>query len=157
METESHMVVFEAFAGALLFVHLVTAVVALGSAVHLAVRLWRGAGSAVVRLHGTLTTAAFTACYLTGCLIYPTFRVRVRAELFDGTLPWATGLFEAKEHLATLGLVAVVSLALMLRQRPRSGRPWRGRQLAAGLLALVLAVLAFNAWTGWFLTSLRSI
>ena len=47
---------------------------------------------------------AYVIVYLLGGLIYPAFRILVRYQYFDPELPWATGLFEVKEHWAALGL-----------------------------------------------------
>ncbi len=52
----------------------------------------------------------YSIVYILGTLIYPTFRIRVRHEYFDEQLPWATGLFEVKEHWAALGMAFIVAL-----------------------------------------------
>jgi len=47
---------------------------------------------------------AYVVVYALGALAYPAFRINTRAALFDKSLPWATGLFEVKEHWGALGL-----------------------------------------------------
>jgi len=47
---------------------------------------------------------SYVIVYVLGCLIYPAFRIYFRATYFDTDLPWATGLFEVKEHWGSLGL-----------------------------------------------------
>lgn len=49
--------------------------------------------------------------FILGLLIYPVFRIKVRAEYFDPQLPWLTGLFEIKEYIGAIGLfIALVLL-----------------------------------------------
>lgn len=159
------MVFLESQAKLLLFAHLVAAVVALGSVLHLGWRLWRCGvqreAARSVRLHATILLWAYSAAFALGALLYPTFRVRVRATIFDPLLPWATGLFELKEHLASVGLVAVVALALLLRSRrgddAQADRFAAERLFVWGLWALLLSILLYDAWSGWYLGTLRSV
>ena len=58
---------------------------------------------------------AYVVVYALGALAYPAFRINTRAALFDKTLPWATGLFEVKEHWGALGLAFFV-VYYLLRQ-----------------------------------------
>jgi len=58
---------------------------------------------------------AYVVVYVLGALAYPAFRINTRAELFDETLPWATGLFEVKEHWGALGL-AFLAVCYVLRR-----------------------------------------
>ena len=48
-----------------------------------------GSGLSLVRWGGI----TYIVSFVLGLLIYPVFRVKVRAEYFDGSLPWATGIF----------------------------------------------------------------
>jgi len=154
------MIVFESWSRGLLFLHLLAAVAALGAAVHLLCRAaarWRGAAprERLERLHATTLLVAYNLCWLLGAVIYPTFRIRVRADLFDPELPWATGLFEVKEHLATVGLVCVWALWLLVRHQPSETR--RREPLLFGLVCLVTTILCYNAWAGWYLTCLKAV
>lgn len=46
----------------------------------------------------------FAVTFVIGLLVYPAFRVYVRAQYFDVDLPLATGFFEVKEHWLGLAL-----------------------------------------------------
>lgn len=158
------MVVLEPMAKTLLFAHLIASACAVGSAIHLAIRVWGYLRGRIIKiahekLYARLLVISYTVCYALGALIYPTFRIRVRHEYFDVELAWATALFEVKEHLATLGLVAAVGVWLLSRNLPLAAENGSQRFIPfyAGLVAVVLGVLAFNTWTGWYLTTLRSV
>ncbi|MBN2137659.1 MAG: hypothetical protein JW720_07625 [Sedimentisphaerales bacterium] len=58
---------------------------------------------------------AYLVVYAFGALAYPAFRINTRYELFDKQLPWATGLFEVKEHWAALGLAFLVVYCILRR------------------------------------------
>ena len=47
---------------------------------------------------------SYLIVYIIGALIYPAYRIYIRADYFDPKLPWATGLFEVKEHWGAIGL-----------------------------------------------------
>lgn len=158
------MIIFESVARPLLFLHLIAAACAAGAAVHLAIRVWGYLRGRVIKiphekLYAHLLLVSYGSCYALGAVVYPTFRIRVRAEYFDRLLPWATGLFEIKEHFATIGLTAVVGAWLLARHLPhpaeRAARRWL--PLYAGLVGLVLAVVAYNIWSGWYLTTLKAV
>ena len=147
----------------LLFFHLIAAFVALGGAVHLLIRLVvtlkkRPDSFHVVHIHNYILFLSYSTCMLLGALLYPTFRVRVRYEYFDTALPWATALFEIKEHAAALALFPVLLLFVLLRNtdfRDPSHRQYI--PLCALMLLWVIGTLGFNAWCGWYLGTLRSV
>ena len=58
----------------------------------------------------TWTFWSYLLVYVSGALIYPAFGAYIRAPFFDEKLPWATGLFEVKEHW---GAIAMAMLAAM--------------------------------------------
>jgi hypothetical protein len=149
------MLAFESHARLLHFLHLVAGVVTLASCVHLGWRLLRGRDNVRVRLHARTLFFAFLSTYSLGALIYPTFRVRVRADLLDKSYPWASGLFEIKEHAATLALLPVVAIFALTRN-PAPGER-RYELLLRGLVGFVLLVLVYNACVGWYLGTLRSV
>jgi hypothetical protein len=60
-------------------------------------------------LHMKIMFWSYLVTYIIGALIYPAFRVHIRATAFDPVIPWATGLFEVKEHWGTLGLAVLLS------------------------------------------------
>jgi hypothetical protein len=99
----------------LLLIHSVSAVLLLGAITHQALAVWwptpqRGAGwwRSLRGVHPERYVQAIWILYcitaLLGALLYPTFRSIARAEYLDANAPWATGLFEIKEHAVALGL-----------------------------------------------------
>ena len=160
----SAMVVFESAYLYLLFFHALASVVLCGGLAHLVWRLveyfcGRRSQLLLPRLHASIVSVSYVIVYILGALVYPPFRINVRHEYLDKTLPWATGLFEAKEHLASLGVVAVFALAALLWTLPdepdRSHR--RMLPLVAGLTVFVAGVVGFSAWAGWLLNTLKGI
>jgi hypothetical protein len=55
-----------------------------------------------------------------GLLLYPAYRIEVRAADFDRHAPFVAALFDLKEHLGALSLALVVAAALAGR-RPQEG------------------------------------
>ena len=155
------MVIFESISRELLFLHLIAAACVLGSAIHLAIRVfgyWRGRVIKVdqEKLYAKLVVISYSVCYLLGAAIYPAFRVHARADYLDQQLPWATGLFEVKEHFATIGLISAIGIWLISRAIGRSiARKWL--PLYASLIAIVLLTLLYNVWSGWYLSILKPV
>lgn len=56
---------------------------------------------------------SYLIVYGIGMLIYPAFRIYMRQQYFDPELPWATGLFEVKEHWGAIGLALLFCLRLL--------------------------------------------
>ncbi len=90
-----------------------------------------------------LATGIVTAQAALGAWIYPAYRERVRARLFQ-TEPHVGWLFERKEHLAFgLVIVAWIGLVLVLTARSRDDEEERARLgRTAGLAYVVAAGLA---------------
>ncbi len=151
------MVFLEPYAVVLHFLHFIAAIVSLAACVHILVRQVRLGRDKRVQLHARTLLVAYLTTFVLGSLLYPTFRVRVRAEFLDRVYPWATGLFEIKEHAATLTLIPVVGIFLLSRSLDSdTDRDARYTSLFRGLVTIVLTVLLFNASVGWYLGSLRS-
>ncbi len=153
---------FESLTKVALFAHLISAVCLVAGCIHLFARLTKairhGTYIAQTRLHAAIVTVSYAASCLLGGIMYPTFRVRVRQDYLDTALPWATGLFEIKEHLATLGVVPVAAIFLLsrfLNVKEPAHRAYL--PLYVGLVGFVLTVVVFNSWCGWYLTSLRPV
>jgi len=158
------MVVFESIARLLLFVHFIAAVCVAALVVHLAVRVFGYVGGRVVKvaqekLYATLLLIFYVVNFIVAAMLYPTFRVRVRHEHFDRDLRWATGLFEVKEHFAAIGLVLVIGLWLLSRATGRLADAPQRRIVPAyaAMVAMLLIIVAYNVWSGWYLTTLRSV
>ncbi len=155
------MVIFESISRVLLFLHLIAAACVLGSAIHLAIRVCGYCRGRVIKvdqekLYAKLLVISYSICYLLGAMVYPAFRVNVRADYLDRQLPWATGLFEIKEHFATIGLIAAIATWLISRSLGRSiVRKWL--PLYASVIAVVLLTLIYNVWSGWYLVVLKPV
>ncbi|MBI5093488.1 MAG: hypothetical protein HZB26_13735 [Candidatus Hydrogenedentes bacterium] len=156
-------IAFELLSKPLLFLHLAAAVTALASSVHLGLRLARAVRATgeylpQTRTHASILAASYLAVFALGGLIYPAFRIRVRSDFMDAALPWATGLFEIKELLATTALLPVLGIFALSRAiNPQDASHRQYLPIYFGLIAYVFCVLSFNAWCGWYLVTLRSI
>ncbi len=92
-------------------------------------------------------------CLISGALIYPAFRVGVRAAWMDSQKPVLTGLFEIKEHWGTLCAAYAVALALFFRRRalsPLDG-PDRSWRWATALTLVVTCGLLYDLVVGLYL------
>jgi len=95
--------------------------------------------------------------FVLGLLIYPVFRVKVRAEYFDQKLPWLTGLFEIKEYVSAIGLfVAFVLLGYYLFFKiADSEKPIK--QSFINLLFILFLIALFGAAVGIFMGFFKSL
>jgi hypothetical protein len=128
----------------LLVLHSIGAMLLLGAISHQALAVWwgrrgaaRGWWSALRAVHperyGTAVVVLFAGTMLLGTLLYPTFRSVTRIYL-DAEAPWATGLFELKEHAAAVGLALLPAYWQAWRD-PTAGPA--GRRALTTLLALL--------------------
>lgn len=144
----------------LLTVHLLVGVALLGAITHQLVGLLRPStirgGRFIARYakvdHTAFTlsvTVLFVLSVLLGGLIYPNYRLHVRAPFEQMSLGWAIGLFELKEHFGGIGIGLL----------PAYLCAWGSRD-AAARLGLTL-VLAFIVWwdflVGHILNNLRGL
>ncbi len=109
----------------LLLTHAAVAIPLIGSSVHnglLSIRnlLGRPTPVRLRRLYPQVTLALYLAALLLGSIIYPAFRVEVRAAHLDVVHPWATGLFEIKEHWVALGIPLVIAQVLLPSDKGRA-------------------------------------
>lgn len=110
----------EDLATALFVLHALLAFATLGATTHqgiLAVGYLRGrvARAALEALYGRILRWIYGFAFLTGALVYPTYRVRVRMEVLDPTAPWASNAFDIKENLGSLVLLLVFGLPALRR------------------------------------------
>jgi len=107
---------------ALLVCHGIVAVLLIGAVTHQAIALWlpakrpsHGWWQALGAVHPERYVRAVVVLYVTtvllGMLLYPSFSIDVRAAFLDAHRPWATGLFEVKEHAAAVGLALLPAYA----------------------------------------------
>ncbi|NUM56055.1 MAG: hypothetical protein HUU46_20640 [Candidatus Hydrogenedentes bacterium] len=145
----------------LLFFHLAAAIVALASSVHLLTRFWRalnGVYFSQAQLHARILAISYSVAFVLGGLVYPTFRIRVRHDFLDAAIPWATGLFEIKELGASIALIPAIGVWMLARSIDFGNNEHRPYIVACIIFtACVLGVLAYNAWAGWYLGTLKSI
>ena len=144
-------VIFEEAARPLLLLHAVLGFAAVFSATHLAaysLLALSGRGLSGLRRFSWIAPLAVTLQFLLGLLLYPTYRVTVRAADFDQHAPRVAQLFDFKEHLAALALALVWAAALAARFvfRPQ-GSP-------AGLRGAVAAVSSSAAVLLWMVALL---
>ena len=155
------MIFLENFSKILLFLHLVSAFALVGCMTHdlvLVVQYCRGQfrNKALERLYVQIAFWCYLVVFALGGLIYPTFRIRVRAAYFDSVLPWATGLFEVKEHLAAIGLGLMLALFfLRMDFDPEAER--EKLILYVPLCFLIYLLIWYNIVVGYYLVTLRAV
>mgnify|MGYP005858345311 CR=1 FL=1 len=100
---------------------------------------------------------AYLISFILGLLIYPVFRIKVRAEYFDPQLPWLTGLFEIKEYLGAIGLfIALILLGYYYFFKiEESEKPIK--QSFINLLFILFLITLFKAVVGIILGFYKSI
>ena len=103
------MVFMENFYEIILLAHLLATFVLVGSMTHnllCVIDYVRGHFGRQKRelLYLKVSFWTYLIVYVLGALIYPAFRVYIRGTCFDPQIPWATGLFEVKEHWSAIGL-----------------------------------------------------
>lgn len=157
------VIAFEPFAKLLLVLHALAAVVLAGSVGHLGWEcfhylrgktrnVWLGT------VHARVGFALYTLVFALGMAAYPTYRVRVRHDVFDRTMPWASNLFDIKEMFGAFGLAAFTALFVMsfaVRPREASDQSMLGGFASLGLL--VCAISVFNSIAGLILVTYRSL
>jgi hypothetical protein len=154
-------IVFESASKWLLFLHLFAAFVLAGSLGHLLVISYNAFRrisfrQRLFRLYGTIVLWAYTVDFLLGSIIYPTFRVRVRADYFDPHIPQATGLFEIKEHWAAVGMGLAITVFLFSRDLTEQDDS-RSNRLFFALVLLLNLLVWYLISNGFYLVTLRSI
>jgi hypothetical protein len=172
------MLLFESHVRVLLVLHAVSAGVLVGASTHQL--LWcrhylkgNHKRKQQERLFAIVSACAFVSTLLLGNLLYPTYKVRVRAEYLDSPravaaeadlrrdeasrlaaaplraergapdLGWVARLFDVKEHWVALGCAASLVLLLLSRR----AHPTDERRLLVAYLGLSLFVCG-TAWTG---------
>lgn len=102
-------------------------------------------------------TWSYLLTFVLGLLIYPVFRIKVRAEYFDPKLPWLTGLFEIKEYVGAIGtFVAFVLLGYhYFFKIEEAEKPIK--QSFINLLFILFLITLFTAFVGVFLGFYKTI
>jgi hypothetical protein len=97
---------------------------------------------------------SYTFVYVVGALIYPAFRVYIRGEFFDPQFPWATGLFEVKEHWGAMGL-AMFFVYYYLRKSFKPSEEKQKLFLYAPLCLLLNIILWYKTIVGCYLSLMK--
>ncbi len=155
------MVFLEKVSKLLLFLHLISAFVLIGSLTHnliIIVDYWRGkfAKKDLEKLYAKISFWAYSIVFILGALVYPTFRIRVRYEYFDKSLPWATGLFEVKEHWASIGFALCIAYSFLRRNLDPEGE--KEKLFCYTLMCCILYVIVwYSTSIGYYLTTLKGV
>lgn len=137
--------------------HACTAFVLVGSTTHhgwLCMRsiLGRAELHKLQRKYATVIVWSFALTFIQGLLIYPTFRVNVRAAWLDANVPLATGFFEIKEHFLAMGLL----LAATIYGARFRAEPTALFRMCLNVLGILLMLIVwFATITGLVLTIIR--
>lgn len=114
------MVFLENFYEVLLLAHLFVTFVLVGSMTHNLLIVYayvrgRFGRQRLEWLYVRVSLWSYAITYIFGVLIYPAFGVYIRNKHFDPQLPWATGLFEVKEHWGAIGMALFVVYYIIRR------------------------------------------
>ena len=139
----------------LLVLHALTAMALLGATTHLVVvktLRWRGRPrERLEQMYSRLIAPLFVGAFFLGLTMYPHFRVDVRARYLDANQPWASNLFDFKEHLAAISLPLALGLFFLGRRGP-AARP------VTDLFAVTLwLIVAWSVVSGLIITSVRGV
>ena len=153
----------EPWAKALLVAHAIAAVALAGSVGHLGYECWRVLRGRVrnawlLRVHARVGFVLYVLQFVLGALAYPTYRVRVRHEVFDHSMPWASNLFDIKEMWAAFGLAAfaaIFAMSFALRAEDEDQRPLSVGFASIGLLNT--GIVFFATVAGFILVTYRSL
>ncbi|MBF2055484.1 MAG: hypothetical protein IGS03_18700 [Candidatus Sericytochromatia bacterium] len=145
----------------LLILHALLGMLLLGTSTHHALIAvpWLWGSRKKLHLNQIYVNVGLVAYLLTfglGAVIYPNYRYTVRALYFDKDLPWASQLFDVKEHWAGIGLGLFVSFFVLSRLiDPRSDRA--GLFVYVFLSVSLALIVWFSLISGLLLTAYRSI
>lgn len=144
----------------LVVVHAVAAIVLVGAATHHAavgLGYLRGAyKTRLARIYAPTVAVAWLSTFALGLLSYPTFRYETRALYLDRYEPWASKLFDLKEHTAALGIPFVLGTFVLSRLI----EPKQDRALArayAALVVFVAMIVWFDVLSGLLITVTRGV
>ncbi len=144
----------------LVVLHAVMAIALVGAATHhalIAIGYLRGVFKIrLARIYATTVAVTWLVTFVLGLLSYPTFRIAARALYLDRYEPWASKLFELKEHSAALGIPLVLG-ALALS---RVFDPKQDRVLArayAAIVLLIAAIVWFDVFSGLAITLAKGV
>ncbi len=140
--------------------HACAAIVLVGAATHHAVIAFgyvRGVYRVrLARVYAATVAVTWVITFVLGLLAYPTFRYSVRALYLDRYEPWASSLFDLKEHAAALGIPLVLGVFALSRVL----EPRKDRNLArayAAYVAVIAALVWFDVLSGLVITMVKGV
>ncbi len=153
------MVFLENYYEFLLLVHLFATFVLVGGMTHnlfIVVGYVRGkfGRQKLEWLYVRVSLWAYTIVYVIGVLIYPAYGARIRHTYLDPELPWATGLFEVKEHWGAVGL-AMFFVYYFLRKSFQPAQEKDKLFLYVPLCLLLNVILWYKVIVGCYLALLK--
>lgn len=154
------VIFLEGLSTPLLVLHALAAIVLIGSTTHGAILLvgylrGRFGRMKLEKLYVRIQLVAYAVTFLLGSLVYPAYRIYVRAAVFDRHAPWASNLFDIKENLAALALPLMLGYAWLSRViDPRADAAWRPLYVGFGLS--IAAVVWFSVVSGLVLVLERA-
>ena len=101
-----------------------------------------------------VTWWTYLAVYVLGTLAYPAFGACIRRPVLDPQFPWATGLFEVKEHWSALAL-AMLTACVLLRRRFLPSQEKDKLFLYVPLIVLVNLIVWYKIVVGSYVTLLK--
>jgi hypothetical protein len=145
----------------ILLLHGLSAFLLLGAVTHQALALWMPAGrqepgwwhslrSVHPERYVRAVVVLFCLTALLGAINYSPFRVFARAQFLDTQVPWATGLFEIKEHATAIGLAVLPSYWAVWRE-PNAVSARRA------FTTLLTAVAWWNFFVGHVVNNVRGL
>jgi hypothetical protein len=145
----------------LLLLHGLSAMMLLGAVTHQALALWLPASGpqsgwwhALRAVHPERYARAvivlFCLTALLGAINYVPFRVVARAQYLDLHVPWATGLFEMKEHAAAIGLAVLPAYWAVWRESTET-------TARRSFTTFLTAVVWWNLLVGLIVNNIRGL
>ena len=134
-----------------LIMHLVFGVLLMGASTHHLVQLVKGRGfkpQRVVQRYAYWTCVGYLVTFFWGVVIYPAYSYHVRYLYSDVNTPWATALFEIKEHILAVGLGV---LPLYYRCSSNVGSLMPRQRI---LYMLCIWTLAFIVWYSFIIDAI---
>lgn len=146
----------------LLIIHGLLAVALLGAVTHQAVSVWaparKPAGSFIGRYraapgasYGNAVVVLYLLTFMLGGIVYPDYRLEVRVVVEQLGLWSQNGVFELKEHFATVGLALLPAYWYYWRQ-PLAQEHARTRTALTTMLAFIVW---WNFLVGHVLNNIR--
>ena len=153
------MVFLENFYNILLLAHLLVTFVLIGSMTHnllCVIGYLQGKFNRqkIELFYAKVSFWSYIIVYIFGVLIYPAYGAYIRHGYFDQQLPWATGLFDVKEHWGAIGL-GLFFAYYFLRKSFRPDDQKEKLFLYVPLCFLLNLILWYKVIIGCYLSVLR--